>query len=376
MSKAEVDIALDVAAVSRIACVPELLRVACKTTKMGFAGVARVTEESWTACAVEDNIGLELQPGGQLDIHTTLCLEARNVRAPVVIDHASVDPLYSSHHTPRIYGIESYISVPIVLAGDEYFGNLFAIDRLPARPSRPEVVSMFKLFASLLAMHLNEERTRHAHAQALLDKIATGELRDQFIAVLGHDLRTPLSAVSSTAQLLCRSGNDPKVIQLAQRIRASSTRMAALIDDVLDLARGKLGGWNPNPRGGCRGPGAGLAWRRGGGSVHKSRAPNRRRHSHCNRDAVRPKSNTAAGGEPAVERHHPWVQRYACRPFSRVVQRGTRTHREEPGRAYFPRGPRESFPGVLAWQDICEQRRFGPRSVHLLGNRQGTWWFA
>nr|WP_082549338.1 HAMP domain-containing sensor histidine kinase [Rhizobacter sp. Root404] len=209
---------------------------------MGFAGVARVTGESWTACAVEDNIDLGLRPGGQLDIHTTLCLEARNLRAPVVIDHASVDPVYATHHTPRIYGIESYISVPIVLADDSYFGNLFAIDRFPARPSRPEIVSMFKLFASLIAMHLNEERARHAHAQALLDEMATGEMREHFIAMLGHDLRTPLSAVSSTAHLLRRTSSDPQVVELAERIQSSSTRMATLIDNVLDLAKGKLGG--------------------------------------------------------------------------------------------------------------------------------------
>ncbi len=242
MNKTEVEIALDVAAIGRIACVPELLRVACRVTHMGFAGVARVTGDSWTACAVEDNIGLGLLPGGQLDIHTTLCLEARNVRAPVVIDHASVDPVYATHHTPRIYGIESYISVPIILDDGEYFGNLFAIERHPARPSRPEVVSTFKLFAELIAMHLNEERARHAHATALLDEIAAGEMREQFIAVLGHDLRTPLSAVSSNAQLLCRSSRDARVVEIAERIKGSSTRMAALIDDVLDLARGKLGG--------------------------------------------------------------------------------------------------------------------------------------
>ncbi|WP_371262147.1 ATP-binding protein [Rhizobacter sp. Root404] len=242
MCKTEVDIALDVAAIGRIACIPELLRVACRTTNMGFAGVARVTGESWTACAVEDNIDLGLRPGGQLDIHTTLCLEARNLRAPVVIDHASVDPVYATHHTPRIYGIESYISVPIVLADDSYFGNLFAIDRFPARPSRPEIVSMFKLFASLIAMHLNEERARHAHAQALLDEMATGEMREHFIAMLGHDLRTPLSAVSSTAHLLRRTSSDPQVVELAERIQSSSTRMATLIDNVLDLAKGKLGG--------------------------------------------------------------------------------------------------------------------------------------
>jgi signal transduction histidine kinase len=236
------EVSLDLAAVGRIACISDILKVVCATTGMGFAGVARVSESSWTACAVEDRIELGLKPGGQLDISTTLCLEARNVRAPVVIDHASMDSVYATHHTPRIYGIESYISVPIVLKDDAYFGNLFAVDRAPSTPSRPEIVSMFQLFANLIAMHLDEERTRLTHARQLLAEVAAGETREHFVAVLGHDLRTPLSAVSSTAMLIRRISVDQRVVELAQRIEMSSSRMALLIDDMLDLARGKFGG--------------------------------------------------------------------------------------------------------------------------------------
>jgi len=236
------DIARDLAAVARIDSLAALLQVVCKTTSMGFAAVARVSDSSWTACAVHDEIGFGLKPGGQLEIGTTLCLESRAARAPVVIDHASIDPVYASHPTPRIYGIESYISVPIVLKSGEYFGNLCAIDPAPARPSRPEVLAMFELFANLIAMHLDDDRLRAAQARALLDEMATGQLRDQFIAVLGHDLRNPLAAVSASAALLLRASKDEKVTVLAQRIATSSRRMAALIDDVLDLARGRLGG--------------------------------------------------------------------------------------------------------------------------------------
>ena len=105
----------DLAAVSRIDVVPSLLRIVCETTGMGFSAVARVTAGTWTACAVHDDIQFGLQPGGQLYIQTTLCRESREARAQVVIDHASQDPQYKDHCTPRIYGIESYISVPIVL---------------------------------------------------------------------------------------------------------------------------------------------------------------------------------------------------------------------------------------------------------------------
>ncbi len=235
------DIARDVATVARIGAVPSMLRVICKNTGLGFAAVARVTEGTWTACAVQDNIQFGLLPGGQLDVHTTLCSESRAMRQPIVVDHASLDPLYRNHHTPRIYNIESYISVPIILPNGDYFGNLCAIDPRPAVVSDARTLTMFTLFAELIALQLESENERSATEAALLDERATAELREQFIAVLGHDLRNPLAAVGATAELLARRSGEPELVSIGTRLRATTRRMSRLIDDVLDFARGRMG---------------------------------------------------------------------------------------------------------------------------------------
>ena len=236
------EITLDVAAIGRIDAVPALLKVVCETTGMGFSAVARVTDGTWTACAVRDQIQFGLLPGGQLDVHTTLCKESREARLPVVIDHASTDPEYSNHHTPRLYNIESYISVPIVMRDGSYFGNLCAIDPHPAKVSDPRVVSMFTLFAELIALQLENERRMDLERAAFLDERATGELREQFVAVLGHDLRSPLSAIATSAEILMRQSADAKVLGAGQRIVNSAKRMGAMINDMLDFTRGRMGG--------------------------------------------------------------------------------------------------------------------------------------
>src|ERR1700759_5613513 len=115
-------IARDVAAVGRISAVPSLLKLICQNTGMGFAAVARVTDDTWTACAVQDDIQFGLKPGGQLDVHTTLCKGGRPARSRVGIHRASVDPVYRNPPPPRHYSIESYVSVPIVLDDGSYFG--------------------------------------------------------------------------------------------------------------------------------------------------------------------------------------------------------------------------------------------------------------
>ena len=56
------DLGEDIAAVQGIAAVPRILEVVCRSTGMGFAAVARVTEERWIGCAVRDEIAFGLSP--------------------------------------------------------------------------------------------------------------------------------------------------------------------------------------------------------------------------------------------------------------------------------------------------------------------------
>jgi signal transduction histidine kinase len=234
-------LARDIGTIARINAVPSILRMICDETGMGFAAVARVTDRTWTACAVQDNIGFGLKPGGQLELHTTLCFESRAARAPIIVDHFSEDATYKGHHTPAIYKLESYISVPIVTPSGEYFGNLCAIDSRPARVSEPRVVRMFEVFANLIAMQLESEQKQWSTEAALQEERETANLREQFIAVLGHDLRNPLSAVSATAEMLVRRPSDPDLVNAGQRLKRTVLRMSRLIDDVMDFARGRLG---------------------------------------------------------------------------------------------------------------------------------------
>ncbi|MDQ0965322.1 sigma-B regulation protein RsbU (phosphoserine phosphatase) [Flavobacterium sp. W4I14] len=74
------------------------------------------------------------------------------------------------------------------------------------------------------------------------------KIREQFIAVLGHDLRNPLSGIMSAAQLLKRTGIDERGERLVNIIQSGSKRMYEMINNIMDFARGRLGGGIPvNP---------------------------------------------------------------------------------------------------------------------------------
>ena len=85
--------------------------------------------------------------------------------------------------------------------------------------------------------------TEEMEAQAsLLSERETAALRDQFIAVLGHDLRNPLASIDAGTRLLLKTRLDDKAKALVGMMQNSVGRMSNLISNVLDFARGKLGG--------------------------------------------------------------------------------------------------------------------------------------
>jgi phosphoserine phosphatase RsbU/P len=238
----------DVQAVARVGAVPSILKVISQSTGLRLALVARVTDEIWKACAVLDRMDFGLAPGGELELTTTLCHEVHVKKTPIVIEHASADPLYRDHATPKTYGFESYISVPIIMRSGAYFGNLCALDVQPAQLKSGETLAMFELFAELIGLQLETEEKLRSTEVALLDAEQTAALREHFIAVLGHDLRTPLSAIATGAEILRRRELGAAELKIVERMRRSVQRMSDMIADTLDFARGRLGGGIPLER--------------------------------------------------------------------------------------------------------------------------------
>ena len=233
--------AADIATIGRISSVPAILQVIRELTGLRFVAVARVTEDSWTACAVLDQLNFGMQVGGELDLATTLCHEIRQAHHSVVIDKASEDPLYRDHHTPRLYQFESYIAVPIFRTDGRFFGTICALDPNPAPLKSSTIQSTMESFARMLALQIEAEENLQKTEAALKQERETAELREQFIAVLGHDLRNPLFAISASAEMLLRKLPDAANLQRARNILTSARRATKLVDDVLDFARGALG---------------------------------------------------------------------------------------------------------------------------------------
>ena len=250
----------DIAAVQAIDAIPTILEVVCETTGMGFAAVARVTEDRWIACQVRDGIAFGLAAGGELDVETTLCREVRQAQRAIVIDDVAEDPDYCGHRTPALYGFKSYISVPIVLRDGRFFGTLCAIDPRPHLLSELKTRNLFKLFAELIAFHLHASQSLQASAEAhqgLEQRVAarTAELAHsqdalrqsqkmeavgQLTGGIAHDFNNLLTGITGSLELLqmrAAQGRFNEIDRYVDAAQGAAKRAAALTHRLLAFAR-------------------------------------------------------------------------------------------------------------------------------------------
>jgi signal transduction histidine kinase len=112
--------------------------------------------------------------------------------------------------------------------------------------------SILRLYEESGASDLTDvRRFNEAIDEALADSLGQyvtqlDRFRDQFVGILGHDLRSPLSTIVTGAALLALpEDNSERRARVATRMLSSAHRMERLITDLLDLTRARMGGTIP-----------------------------------------------------------------------------------------------------------------------------------
>ena len=99
------------------------------------------------------------------------------------------------------------------------------------KPVHPHVL------ASKAEVFFTLHRQKQALARELTARTEALRINDMFMAVLSHDLRTPLASVTAAAGALVRELPDSKPGALADRVLTSARRMGGMVEDLLDITR-------------------------------------------------------------------------------------------------------------------------------------------
>jgi signal transduction histidine kinase len=203
---------------------------------IGFKGVPVDTEEAWREYSVDSPVPVaEAARTRQPVIVTTI--EERNRRYPVLAE---------------VHGVEhggAVTTFPLLVDGRllGVVGFCFPC----ARGFDRDDLAFLQALADQCALAVERARLYDlAHREIEVRKEAEAALRqadrrkDEFLAMLAHELRNPLAPIRNAAQVLAQIGvSDPRILRMRDIVDRQSAHMARLVDDLLDVsrvARGKL----------------------------------------------------------------------------------------------------------------------------------------
>jgi signal transduction histidine kinase len=168
-------------------------------------------------------------------------------RRPIIIDHVDSDPHYKDHHTPKTYGLQSYISVPIILKNGTFFGTLCAIDAKPAKVNNAKVIGTFTMFAELLSFHLQSlelleqsyEVTNELKNKNRILTTINNDL-DDIVYTASHDLKSPISNLENLVEVLSDTVSQENIDREEARhimgmMKSSLQRFSVTIKDLTNI---------------------------------------------------------------------------------------------------------------------------------------------
>jgi signal transduction histidine kinase/ActR/RegA family two-component response regulator len=225
--------------VSRVAAsARELLRCQGATVYRVEEATGTLVLEGADGLGPDWAIGLRMPKG--------LGITAIGLRAghPVASDDVLNDPaiFLDAPIRARLEAINhrSMMSSPLLARG-RIIGAITVADTLGRRFTERDLRFM-KMFADMAAIALTNAEQYRAEERLRADAEAANRAKDDFLAMLGHELRNPLAAIGNAAHILDRIGPvDPVAARASAVIHRQVRHLAGLVDDLLDAARVSTG---------------------------------------------------------------------------------------------------------------------------------------
>src|SRR5215510_4304989 len=203
------------------------------------AAILLLTEDG-RSLAVRAAIGLEEEVGGpHIPVGRGVAGSIAASRTPMIVEDLSAVEVISPILRQKA---RSLIGAPLIVE-DRLIGVIRA-DTRQFRRFTEDDVRLLQLAADRVALAIEQARLYEVEQQARRQAEEANHMKDEFLALVSHELRSPLNAILGYAALLRYGGLDAqKVKQAVDVIERSGKAQAQLIDDLLDTARiisGKL----------------------------------------------------------------------------------------------------------------------------------------
>jgi len=158
---------------------------------------------------------------------------AVHAREAIVSDDILADPrvVYPPDMRARVEAQRHRVGLAVPLMVQNRITGALFVGALPGRAFSPDEVRVAGTFADLAAGAV-------ANAELFDEMQRANRAKDEFLAMLGHELRNPLNAIGSAASLLGLGAGGPDVAERARAvIHRQVQHLARLVEDLLDVSR-------------------------------------------------------------------------------------------------------------------------------------------
>jgi signal transduction histidine kinase len=133
-------------------------------------------------------------------------------------------------------GLHAAFGFPIRL-GDEVLGVMEFFSREIRQPDA-DLLQMFANLGAQIGQFLDRRQTEQERTHLLAELRRASQAKDEFMAVLGHELRNPLAPLRNALEVLrARGGSDPLAQRMSEVMDRQLRHMVRLVDDLLDVSR-------------------------------------------------------------------------------------------------------------------------------------------
>lgn len=170
----------------------------------------------------------------------TFCHHAIVSSAPLIINDTMADPVFREIPTVQSLGVRAYAGIPLITDDGHAIGSFCAIDFAPRAWSALDI----EILTELAASAMREIKLRTA-VRAAQDAVRS---REEVLAVVAHDLRTPLNFIKMSAQLVAEAPEAKENAHLLDRVQGAVDLMSLLIEDLLEVAKIEAGRMSIHPQ--------------------------------------------------------------------------------------------------------------------------------
>ncbi|HWO01569.1 MAG TPA: ATP-binding protein, partial [Blastocatellia bacterium] len=178
-------------------------------------------------------IGLEEEARVRVPMGRGVAGRIAATREPLVIEDLSKTEVYSSilREVAR-----SVIGVPLIV--EDRVTGVIHVDTLEPRRFTEDDLKLLQLAADRVAVAIERARLYEAEQRARLEAEAANRMKDEFLATVSHELRSPLNSILGWVSLMREGKLDEEATARAlETVERSARAQNRIISDLLDVSR-------------------------------------------------------------------------------------------------------------------------------------------